>query len=187
MKKSILFITVGLLIFSCEQKNTNMPTVIRERKLEIFCDSFLLTHNNWKQNDITNEKANTDLKTDLSTQISHGLFSDFPLRLKLINEYQPGKYAAHFSTEDTVKTKYDFNFDVIALIPKMEGEKLKTDSLYGLSGEFKNFLYGDFKDYTYDVAYSPEIRILTDNLYEDSAAFDLGIILIDKPVVKRIN
>ena len=56
-----------------------------------------------------------------------------------------------------------------------------------LTGEFKKFLNLDFKRYTYAMAYSNKVQIRKDDVYEDSAAFDLGIILIDNPTIKRIN
>lgn len=178
--------SVIILFISCDQSATKTQTV-NERKLESFCDSFIVSHKNWNQNDIINEAANDDLQKSLSTEISDGLFSDFPIKLYLINEYKPGKYAAHFSTDYKVKTKYDIDFDVIALISKKEGLKLKTDSLYGLKGHFKKFLRDDFQNYSYGMANSPKVQIKHDDVYEDSAAFDLGIILMDSLEINRLN
>lgn len=182
--KKYLFILLFSLFVSCNQTPSVSQTKNPERKLEIFCDSFLIHHNNWKQNDIINEKANNDLQNDFSKGISNGVLSDFPLELKLINEYKPHKYAAHFSTKYSIETKYTYKFDVIALISKEDGEKLKTDSLYGLKGQFKKFLYRDFQDYTYGMAYSPKVQVKMDEVYRDSAAFDLGIILLNNAQFK---
>lgn len=186
-KMKILIVLICVTIFSCQPEITKVEPETTQYKLDNFCDTFLANHKNWYQNDITIKQANQDFKISLANDISKGVLSDFPLALNSIYEYQSGKYTAHFSNGYRIKTKHKFNFDLITFIEKAEGEKLKTDSIYNVSGDFKSFLTIDnYMEYTNRRAYSNLIKI-EKGMFDTSANFFIGIMLFDKPVIKRMT
>jgi len=160
-------------------------TIIQERSIDLFCDNFIQSHSNWKQNQIINEKANNDLEDSLKANLSSGLLSDFPLKLYRINEYEPGKFAAHLNTDYSIKTKYNFTFDVIALVLKQDVAELKSDSSYAVSGNFKKFLLDDYRNYSDGLANTPKVQIKKSD--DSIPIIDLGIILMDNVTLKRID
>jgi len=185
MKQLLLSFFICLMCFAVASCNSSEIAPVKEKKIDVFCDSFISAHKNWNQNEIINSKANIDLRDSLKTNLSRGLLSDFPLKLYRINEYEQGKFAAHLNTDYTTDTKYKLTFDVIALVSKQDVEKLKSDSSYSIDGNFKRFLLDDYRNYSDGLANTPAVQIRKD--YDTVPDFDLGIILMDNVALKRTN
>ena len=185
MKQLLLSFSICLMCFAIDSCNSSEIAPVEEKKIDVFCDSFIVAHKNWNQNEIINEKANTDLKDSLKVILSNNILSDFPLKLYVLNEYEPGKFAAHLTTNYDTESKYDFTFDIIALVSKEDVEKLKTDSAYTVTGNFKKFLTNDYQRYSHGLANTPLVQIKKD--YGEIADIDLGIMLMENATLERIN
>lgn len=197
MRKTLAIIAIVALLGSCNTKpaptTTTIETPVSQQpaakktlRLERFLISFYTTNPNWYQNDVTEKKANEQLKQQLPDSINAGLLEDYPVKLREVNEYSKGKYAAHFSSDYATNLNYDavladVNFDLVCLVDEKMVPNLRNDEFYTVKGDFKKFLKaGELEKYINGVIYSYTVKIKHDALgMPEEKEVDLGVILMD--------
>ena len=185
MKKALLFLVLTLFV-SCYQAPKKEEKKVEPKKLRIenFLNDFMNKKKNWNQNDIVREKFNKEFKKELKNQIDSGLFCDFPLELEEINEYEKGKYVAHFNSTYVKKsTTYldildNVKFDLIGIIsPELVG-KLVQGKTYGIKGKFKKYLTSDYHNYVNGLMFTPNVGFDKD-IDLHVTVVEMGIILME--------
>lgn len=130
MKNLLYFFLLLFLITSCvDTSHTPQP---KEQTLPavVFVDSFVKTHPNWANNDLTKEKANKDYLEQLKdTSLLYSLVDGIDVTFSEIRKDKSGKYIAHFyswfANEELKHHNVDeFMFDIITCVNDTLVDKL---------------------------------------------------------------
>lgn len=137
MKKVLLLIVCGFALYACVPTQTSQPAP--QPPIVCMVDSFVASHPDFMNNEITRKKANEDWKRVVLDSLKNPHFLDgVNLTMIGINKTRKHGYIAHFRSiynSDRYKNINDLNFDVLTYV---------SDSIALTLVEKANYIiYGD--------------------------------------------
>lgn len=137
MKKVVILMFCGLALLSCVPQQ---PTQTKP-ELPIVCmvDSFVATHPNFMNNEITREQANADWEKAVLDSFKNPHFLDgVNMTMIRINKTEKNGYIAQFRSLNNLnryKGIRDINFDVLSYVPDSTALELVEKGEYTIYGE----------------------------------------------------
>lgn len=187
--KQILLYVVLFLMASCANRPSYKEEII-ELPIEKWISDYAQKNPNFLNNEVTKEKASSDLIKALEDTTNCDWISNIPVELKDINK-NGKKYYAHFGSY-LMQSNFSYksnpqitevNFDAIMEIPDSIVGKLKEDEIYILdakiisrikNGNLADFIIGKSCSY-----WNWIVSIDNDDITKENVVIDLGVLFCD--------
>lgn len=187
--KQILLYVVLFLMASCANRPSYKEEII-ELPIEKWISDYAQKNPNFLNNEVTKEKASSDLIKALEDTTNCDWISNIPVELKDINK-NGKKYYAHFGSY-LMQSNFSYksnpqitgvNFDAIMEIPDSIVGKLKEDEFYILdakiisrikNGNLADFIIGKSCSY-----WNWIVSIDNDDITKENVVIDLGVLFCD--------